>query len=153
VTVLAVGKANGGKGMWKKHGFIFTLEFAVVMAVFAIALTGGAYFGQNIANNHRTNQIETEGDTIDRALENYAQFHRTVAASDVTMDSDGKLWYNQTRLYPDSLTDLANAGYLTSTTQFTKFTYSVNSSSLPTQYQLTATLANGTTYTSPRSNL
>jgi predicted secreted protein len=72
------------------------------------------------------------------------------------LDSEGKLVYKKTAVYPKSLSELklvqSEFGYFSGNINLTDFTYSTSTVSGQMTYELGVVLPNGQYYTSPFSN-
>ncbi len=135
----------------KKQG-VFSMTMETMVCIVA-CLTVFAY-GINVCllRNAATDQIKQECAILDRALETYATYHRSVDEASVHVTEDGKTHYASRRTYPETLAELGElqtAGYLPHKMDLTKYRY--KTSDQKTTYALEVTLPDGTVYKSSGS--
>lgn len=136
----------------KKRGFFILTDTMGYIVASIILCCIGAGLGSYTIRNAITDSIKQECVVIDRALENYAGYHKTVDESTIVYLDDGRPKYSYLRTYPENLTELGelkNAGFLSYKIDLTKFAYATARGK--TEYVLEVELPDGTIYKSTGS--
>jgi hypothetical protein len=87
-------------------GTAFAMQSVIGISLMLIIFSGGVYIGNSFMTQYRTDKIISDCDTLDRALARYSKYHRGLNEASVLLDSEGKLVYKKTAVYPKSLSEL-----------------------------------------------
>ena len=134
----------------KKRGFVaFNLTIAIMLMLVLVSSTSGI----NKYYAYETKVAKDECEVLDRAINTYAAYHKSVDEDSVSWDSENsKILYDQQRIYPadkDELEDLQEAGLFTKDIDLSKYRYKTSDDN--TKYTLEVTLPNDEVYKSTGS--
>lgn len=138
---------NSWKAQVKRRGY---LSIAVALVVVFIGiLAGSVLFNVSIIHNVKADQLRAECSMIDRSLEMWSKSHRAIKKETIQYPADGRVSYEKKRVYPASLEELKELGYVWRGMDGSIFRYSTEGSD--TGYHLEVDLPMGVTYVSPGS--
>lgn len=131
----------------KRKGFLMlSLAFTVLfICILATASLGNISF----INNAKAEQMRETCNIIDRSLEAWSKSHQAVKEDSIRYQADGKVSYEKRRVYPATLQELKDTGYISREIDSNVYRYSTRNGGL--EYHLEVELPNGKKYVSPES--
>lgn len=135
--------------MWMKRRGYLSITVALVV-VFIGMLAGSALWNVSIIHNAKADELRAECSAIDRSLEIWSKSHRAIKEETIRYQEDGHVYYEKERVYPASLEELRELGYVWRGMDGSSFRY--NTQGNETGYHLEVELPMGATYVSPGSS-
>lgn len=132
----------------------FSLSVILTMAMALILTAGLSVGGVNVVRSFKADELKTQCDILDRALETWSSSHKKIVEETIHQDEEGRTMYGMERQYPETLEqlgELQDFGYLPRTLDKSIFRYTTRDHA--TRYRLEVKLPDGSIFVSPRSNL